>query len=58
MNCPYCSTPIDKHEAKRCLDAWIYRIVFDHEDDLLVWVDKATAVTQHNENGSLELPVP
>ena len=27
MNCPHCQTPIDKHEATRCLDAWIAEYV-------------------------------
>jgi len=27
MNCPYCKTPIDEHEASRCLDAWFLETV-------------------------------
>ncbi len=23
MKCPHCDTPIDEHEANRCLDAWV-----------------------------------
>ena len=22
-NCPHCETPLDEHEANRCLDAWV-----------------------------------
>lgn len=28
MNCPYCNTPINEHEPKACLDAWIATEVF------------------------------
>ena len=27
MNCPYCETEIDEHEANRCLDAWVAEAV-------------------------------
>ena len=27
LKCPHCGTPIDEHEATRCLDAWIAQSV-------------------------------
>jgi len=33
MNCPYCDTPLDEHEANRCLDAWFHVVVMG----LKVW---------------------
>ena len=28
MNCPFCKTRLDKHEAGNCLDAWLHRLMY------------------------------
>ena len=35
MNCPHCDTPIDEHEASRCLDAWVDFVVFGAEPRIM-----------------------
>ncbi len=35
MKCPHCDTPIDEHEASRCLDAWVDFVVFGAEPRIM-----------------------
>ena len=35
MECPHCDTPIDEHEASRCLDAWVDFVVFGAEPRIM-----------------------
>lgn len=35
MNCPHCKVEIDKHEAERCLDAWVAYEILGQSVELL-----------------------